>query len=56
MNFANSVKDNSFELVHLRNAFVRLETAYKQFEGLFDDIDLDSKQLGVDANQRKYYH
>jgi len=49
---ANSVKDNSFELVHLRNAFVRLETAYKQFEGLFDDIDLDSKQLGVDANQR----
>ena len=26
--------------------------AYKQFEGLFDDIDLDSKQLGVDANQR----
>ena len=49
---ANAVKDNSFELVHLKNAFVRLETAYKQFEGLFDDIDLDSKQLGVDANQR----
>src|SRR5699024_185805 len=33
-------------------AFVQLSTTYGQFNGLFDDVDLQSKKLGTDEQQR----
>lgn len=45
-------KQNTFQLNDLNKAFVDLSTKYVQFNGLFDDVDLTSKKLGIDEQQR----
>ena len=45
-------KRNVFQLDDLKKAFSNLSTKYDQFNGLFDDVDLNSKKLGADAQQR----
>lgn len=49
---ANQAKQNTFQLNDLSKAFNDLSTKYDQFNGLFDDVDLTSKKLGSDAQQR----
>lgn len=48
----NQAKQNTFQLNDLNKAFIELSTKYDQFNGLFDDVDLTSKKLGSDAQQR----
>ncbi|WP_211656117.1 type I restriction-modification system subunit M [Planococcus alpniumensis] len=48
----NQAKQNTFQLNDLNKAFIELSTKYDQFNGLFDDVDLQSKKLGSDAQQR----
>ena len=48
----NQAKQNTFQLNDLNKAFIDLSTKYDQFNGLFDDVDLSSKKLGSDAQQR----
>lgn len=48
----NQAKQNTFQLNDLNKAFIDLSTKYDQFNGLFDDVDLTSKKLGSDAQQR----
>ena len=48
----NQAKKNTFQLNDLNKAFIELSTKYDQFNGLFDDVDLTSKKLGSDAQQR----
>lgn len=43
---------NTFQLNDLNKAFIDLSTKYVQFNGLFDDVDLKSKKLGADDQQR----
>ena len=43
---------NTFQLNDLNKAFIDLSTKYIQFNGLFDDVDLKSKKLGADDQQR----
>ena len=43
---------NIFQLNDLNKAFIDLSTKYNQFSGLFDDVDLKSKKLGADDQQR----
>nr|WP_321303303.1 type I restriction-modification system subunit M [uncultured Trichococcus sp.] len=43
---------NTFQLNDLNKAFIDLSTKYNQFSGLFDDVDLKSKKLGADDQQR----
>ena len=43
---------NVFQLNDLNKAFIDLSTKYNQFSGLFDDVDLKSKKLGADDQQR----
>ncbi|ARK20970.1 type I restriction-modification system subunit M [Sporosarcina ureae] len=45
-------KQNTFQLNDLNKAFIDLSTKYDQFNGLFDDVDLTSKKLGSDPQQR----
>ncbi|WP_342514619.1 type I restriction-modification system subunit M [Sporosarcina sp. FSL K6-1522] len=45
-------KQNTFQLNDLNKAFINLSTKYDQFNGLFDDVDLQSKKLGSDDQQR----
>lgn len=45
-------KQNTFQLNNLNKAFIDLSTKYDQFNGLFDDVDLTSKKLGSDDQQR----
>lgn len=45
-------KQNIFQLNDLNKAFIDLSTKYVQFNGLFDDVDLKSKKLGSDDQQR----
>lgn len=45
-------KQNIFQLNDLNKAFIDLSTKYAQFNGLFDDVDLKSKKLGSDDQQR----
>jgi len=45
-------KRNMFQLVALKEAFAYLSTKYDQFSGLFDDVDLNSKKIGADAQER----
>lgn len=45
-------KQNVFQLNDLKTAFQKLTTNYNQFLGLFDDIDLSSRKLGLDDQQR----
>ncbi|MEC5425291.1 type I restriction-modification system subunit M [Virgibacillus sp. C22-A2] len=49
---ADEAKKNVFQLNDLNKAFVGLSTSYEQFSGLFDDLDLTSKKLGSDDQQR----
>ncbi|WP_141604306.1 type I restriction-modification system subunit M [Terrilactibacillus laevilacticus] len=48
----NQAKQNIFQLNDLNKAFIDLSTKYDQFNGLFDDVDLKSKKLGSDDQQR----
>ncbi len=48
----NQAKQNTFQLNDLNRAFNYLSTEYDQFNGLFDDVDLASKKLGSDDQQR----
>jgi type I restriction enzyme M protein len=48
----NQAKQNTFQLNNLNKAFIDLSTKYDQFNGLFDDVDLTSKKLGSDDQQR----
>ncbi|MDY7964736.1 type I restriction-modification system subunit M [Bacillus thuringiensis] len=48
----NQAKQNTFQLNDLNKAFIDLSTKYAQFNGLFDDVDLKSKKLGSDDQQR----
>ncbi|GEB77010.1 type I restriction-modification system subunit M [Sporolactobacillus inulinus] len=48
----NQAKQNVFQLNDLNKAFIDLSTKYDQFNGLFDDVDLNSKKLGSDDQQR----
>ena len=43
---------NTFQLNDLNKAFIDLSTKYVKFNGLFDDVDLKSKKLGADDQQR----
>ncbi|MGJ0706800.1 type I restriction-modification system subunit M [Enterococcus avium] len=49
---ADQAKQNVFQLNDLNKAFVDLSSKYDQFNGLFDDVDLQSKKLGSDDQQR----
>lgn len=49
---ANQAKQNIFQLNDLSNAFIQLSSKYDLFNGLFDDVDLQSKKLGSDDQQR----
>ncbi|UTY66937.1 type I restriction-modification system subunit M [Bacillus velezensis] len=49
---AKQAEQNTFQLIHLNKAFIDLSTKYDQFNGLFDDVDLTSKKLGSDDQQR----
>ena len=49
---AKDAKRNTFQLNDLNKAFIDLSTSYHQFSGLFDDVDLSSKKLGSDDQQR----
>ncbi len=48
----DQAKQNTFQLNDLAKAFNDLSSKYDQFTGLFDDVDLTSKKLGSDAQQR----
>lgn len=48
----DQAKQNRFQLNDLNKAFIHLSTNYDQFNGLFDDVDLQSKKLGSDDQQR----
>lgn len=48
----NFAKQGTFQLGTLSKAFLNLTTKYDQFTGLFDDIDLQSRRLGADDQQR----
>ncbi|MDY8049454.1 type I restriction-modification system subunit M [Paenibacillus polymyxa] len=48
----DQAKQNLFQLNDLNKAFIDLATKYDQFNGLFDDVDLTSKNLGLDDQQR----
>ena len=48
----SEAKQNIFQLNDLNKAFIDLSTKYSQFNGLFDDVDLKSKKLGADDQQR----
>lgn len=49
---ASQAQQNTFQLHDLNKAFVQLASEYDQFNGLFDDVDLKSKKLGSDDQQR----
>ncbi|WP_147803874.1 type I restriction-modification system subunit M [Alkalicoccus halolimnae] len=49
---ADQAKQNIFQLNDLNKAFMQLSTNYEAFSGLFDDVDLQSKKLGSDDQQR----
>ncbi|TCI29282.1 type I restriction-modification system subunit M [Exiguobacterium sp. SL-10] len=49
---AEQAQQNIFQLNDLNKAFVDLASKYVQFNGLFDDVDLTSKKLGSDDQQR----
>lgn len=49
---AKQAKQGTFQLNDLHKGFIYLTTNFEQFEGLFDDIDLTSRKLGQDDQQR----
>lgn len=48
----DQAKQRTFQLNDLKDAFNDLSAKYNQFNGLFDDVDLNSKKLGSDDQQR----
>ena len=51
--FYNQINDNSFFLSHLNEAFRNVEQSQgKTYDGLFDDFDTDSKDLGRTLEER----
>lgn len=48
----DQAKQNTFQLNDLNQAFLGLSSNFDQFNGLFDDVDLKSKKLGSDDQQR----
>lgn len=48
----NQAKQNLFQLNDLNKAFIELSANYTQFNGLFDDVDLQSNKLGSNDQQR----
>ena len=48
----NQAKKNIFQLNDLSRAFVELSNKHDKFTGLFDDVDLQSRKLGGDDQQR----
>ena len=50
--FADQAKQNIFQLNDLNKGFNDLSSKFEQFNGLFDDVDLQSKKLGTDDQQR----
>lgn len=51
--FADQAKQNKLQLNELSTALIQLSTYYDHFNGLFYDVDLQSKRLGFDDDQRK---
>lgn len=49
---AEQAKQNIFQLNELNKAFIQLSSSYDQFSGLFEDVDLQSRKLGADDQQR----
>lgn len=49
---ARRAKLNTFQLNELNKGFTYLSSQFDQFNGLFDDVDLHSKKLGADEQQR----
>lgn len=49
---AEQAKQNIFQLNELNKAFIQLSSSYDQFSGLFEDVDLQSRKLGSDDQQR----
>ncbi|MCU7558556.1 type I restriction-modification system subunit M [Macrococcus capreoli] len=49
---AEKAKRNVFQIEDLKKAFVQLSSNYQQFNGLFDDVDLNSNKLGSNPQQR----
>lgn len=49
---ATEAKQNTFQLNDLETALNELSSNYEQFNGLFEDVDLQSKKLGADDQQR----
>lgn len=49
---ADQAKQNAFQLNELNKAFIQLSSSYDQFSGLFEDVDLQSRKLGADDQQR----
>nr|WP_306813723.1 type I restriction-modification system subunit M [Enterococcus gallinarum] len=49
---ADQAKQNIFQLNDLNKGFTELSSKFEQFNGLFDDVDLQSKKLGSDDQQR----
>lgn len=50
----NQAQKNSFQLTDLSKAFINLVAQYDQFNGLFDDIDLKSRKIGLNDEQRNF--
>ena len=49
---AVKAKQNLFQLNDLKQSFQNLSSSFDQFNGLFDDVDLSSRKLGSDDQQR----
>lgn len=49
---SDQAKQNTFQLNDLKKAFTDLSTKYDLFSGLFDDVDLESKKIGSNDQQR----
>lgn len=49
---AEKAHKNTFQLNDLKKGFLEISANFIQFKGLFDDVDLESNKLGLDAQQR----
>ena len=50
-NLIDEIKMNTFQTGSLKKAFQEIEEFGKTFEGIFDDINLDSRKLGENENE-----
>lgn len=51
-NLQKSASNYDFQISDLQNAFLELSKQGERFNGLFDDVDLNSTKLGSNAQQR----